>query len=74
MRKFFIILGILFLICLTVSILAGNITWKNVKDTSATVKKSFLKASKATYETSVRGKDAIQTKIEEIKEKRKGSN
>ncbi len=70
MRKFFTILGILFLISLTVTILTGNLTWEDAKDTGKTVKESFIKVSKTAGETAVKVKDFVAEKIQEIKEKR----
>jgi cytochrome c biogenesis protein ResB len=68
MRKFFIVIGILFIISLVVTICTGNITWKNVKDTSVTVKESFIKTSKAVNETSVKIKDTIVEKFQQVKD------
>jgi len=69
MKKFFLILGVLFAISLLVTILAGNITWQNLKDTGITVKNSFVKVSKSVSETSVKVNDSIQKKIKETREK-----
>ena len=71
MRKFFMILGVLFLISLTVTIFAGNLSWETIKTASATVKESFIKVSKSVGETSVKVKDFVAEKIQEIKDKRK---
>ena len=71
MRKFFIILGVLFLISFTVTILTGNLSWETIKTTSVTVKRSFIQTSKNISETSVKVKDFFAEKIQEIKDKRK---
>ncbi|MBU0534080.1 MAG: hypothetical protein KJ887_04725 [Candidatus Omnitrophica bacterium] len=68
MRKFFIILGVLFLISLTVTILAGNLSWKTIKTAGATVKRSFSQVTKNISETYGRTNESIQKKIRETRE------
>jgi hypothetical protein len=68
MKKFFTVLGVLFLIALIVTILAGKTTWKDAKNKGATVKESFIKVSKNVGETAVKINDSIQKKIKDGRE------
>ncbi|MDD5454981.1 MAG: hypothetical protein PHW62_05750 [Candidatus Ratteibacteria bacterium] len=71
MKKFFLILVILFVIALIFKICLGGVTWKNVKDKSLTVKESCIRISAVVKENFVKAKDLVSEKIQEIKDKRK---
>lgn len=69
MGKFFLVIGILFVMSLLVTILAGNLAWQNVKDASITVKESFHTIAQNISKTQARIRDAVL----EVFKKEKGS-